>query len=115
MADRHRDEGPLVDLIFPNREQPSLREPTGNHRSVGRVAKILGQGKRKKVRIAAGPRDIRLADKPVRRRRVLLGIGTGVAVASGAGTAAAWLTGAIGAPGSAKQWPDTSQGLGAAG
>jgi uncharacterized protein (DUF1800 family) len=141
MADRHPAnptrrvgadpvaDAPLVDLIFPNREQPRARgyEPSMadleraegfgpperdafQHRRSGKVGRVLGSRKRTKtVRVGTG-----LTDRPVRRRRLLLGLGTGAVVAGGVGGAAAWLTGAIGSP-SAKNRPDTAAGLGAAG
>jgi uncharacterized protein (DUF1800 family) len=128
MADRHRARtpddadappaanAPLVDLIFPNRQPlpadnpvtPS--EPTAaRHRRATGLARLLGRDpKVKKVRIAPG-----IGDRPVRRRRVLLGVGTGVVVAAGAGAAGALLTGATGS--ASDQFPNTNLGLGAAG
>src|SRR6185369_16729790 len=123
-------DAPLVDLIFPNREQPRARgyEPSVadldraegfgpperdafQHRRTGKVGRVLGAGKRtKRVRVTSGG----LTDRPVRRRRLLLGLGTGAVVAGGVGGAAAWLTGAIGSP-TSKRRPDTTAGLGAAG
>jgi uncharacterized protein (DUF1800 family) len=144
MADRHpappprrpgvrtpADE-PMIDLIFPNRPPPRVRrfEPSTAHvermngfgpqeriafahRKVSRVGRLLGRGRTPITR--AVPRGI---DRPVRRRRVLLGIGTGAVVAGGAGGAAALLTGAIGPAlgGPGRRRPDTAnEGLGAAG
>jgi len=123
-------DAPLVDLIFPNRQPPRARgyEPSVAdldraegfgpperdaflHRRTGTVGKVLGTGKRtKRVRVGAGG----LTERPVRRRRLLLGLGTGAVVAGGVGGAAAWLTGAIGSP-TSKRRPDTTAGLGAAG
>jgi uncharacterized protein (DUF1800 family) len=76
---------------------------------------MLGRDRRRKLRTVTFPRTI---DRPVRRRRVLLGLGTGVVAASGVGTAAALVTGAI-APalgGGGRGRPNTAvDGLGAAG
>ena len=104
----------LVDHIFPNRDQPrahgySAEVAAPGHRRAGGLTRLLRRGKATKVRIAPG-----IGDRPVRRRRVLLGIGTGVVVAGGAGAAATLLTGAVGSA-SNDQFPNTNLGLGAAG
>ena len=107
---------PLVDLIFPNRQPLPANSPVtpsepraARHRRATGFARLLGRSpKGKKVRIAPG-----IGDRPVRRRRVLLGVGTGVVVAAGAGAAATLLTGAIGS--ASEQFPNTNLGLGAAG
>jgi uncharacterized protein (DUF1800 family) len=121
----------MVDLIFPNRQPPRARgyepsvsqveraqgfgpleRPAFRHRRVGRLRRLLGG--RKTVTRTITPGGI---DRPVRRRRVLLGLGTGVVVAGGVGTATAWVTGAIGsAIGNGGRRPDTAvEGLGAEG
>src|SRR5688572_8154532 len=123
-------DAPLVDLIFPNREQPRERgfEPTASqldraagfgpperdtfqHRKVGRLARLFGRAntRRRSVRAIPG-----ITDRPVRRRRVLPGVGTGVVVASGVGGAAALLTGAFGSDDTPNKL-NTAAGLGAAG
>jgi len=124
-------DAPMMDLIFPNREpragggfEPSvahLERAAGfgppartavQHRKVSKFGRLFGRGKKITRTMPS------LAQRPVRRRRVLLGLGTGVVVASGAGTAAAYLTGAIGPAlgGDENRRPDTAvEGLGAAG
>ena len=125
----------MIDLIFPNREQPpqaSLgRDRAGaHHRRGGKVRKIFGRrggkqppaspegwsGEGRGGASTARDRKARAAitGRPMRRRRVLLGIGTGAVVAGGAGTAAAMLTGALTSSPSSRR-PNTSDGLGAAG
>src|SRR5262245_6016660 len=115
---------PLVDLIFPN------RSPNGNGGYAPTVADLDraagfgppahdGQhrrrlfGRRRKA-AATGYRPV--VDKPMRRRRVLLGLGTGVVAAGGVGGAAALLVGGIGtASSNGPARPNTAAGLGAAG
>lgn len=122
---------PLVDLIFPNRENADGAHSNGSgartgtesatsHRKASRLSglrRLFGR-KTKVIQVASG-RSLRrgsLALLPVRRRRLLLGIGTGAVVAGGAGTAAALLTGTISFSGSRGGRPDTAvDGLGAAG
>jgi uncharacterized protein (DUF1800 family) len=100
----------MLDLIFPNREpgpgrgfEPSLshvervqgfgppERVAFRHRRVSRIGRLL---RRDRAVVKTVARDG--IDRPVRRRRVLLGLGTGVVMAGGAGGAAAFLTGAIG-------------------
>ena len=104
-ADPRVANAPLVDLIFPN------RSPNGNgsyEPTVADLDRAAGFGPpahdgqhrkrlfgRRRTQAATGYRP--LADKPVRRRRVLLGLGTGVVAAGGVGGAAALLAGGIGA------------------
>jgi uncharacterized protein (DUF1800 family) len=160
MADRQAPPtAPLVDLIFPNRDQhrdeangahtatttgtrdlgsvqwlgelprtriqpPKTRSQekaeAAAHRRAGRLAAVtrLFSRKTKVIQVASG-RSVRrnsLAMLPVRRRRLLLGLGTGAAVAGGAGTAAALLTGGLSFTHSSGRRPDTAvEGLGAAG
>jgi uncharacterized protein (DUF1800 family) len=124
-ADLSAAQAPLLDLIFPNRRPDASRrlEPSSAqldraagfglpdhtaHRRPSRLARLLGR-RAKVTRALPG-----LADRPLRRRRILLGLGTGVVVASGAGAAATVITGAFSGAGAADR-PDTSDGLGAAG
>ena len=134
---RHRGalpppDAPMIDLIFPNRPPPAGTgfEPSAGHvermqgfgpkervafqhRRVSRVARLLGRGN-----VPVKKALIREIDRPVRRRRVLLGLGTGAVVAGGVGAAATLVTGGIGGAlgGSGPRRPDTiNQGLGAAG
>jgi uncharacterized protein (DUF1800 family) len=124
----------MMDLIFPNRDEPQgnpLEPSVGNvERKAGfgppewdrrprkryRMARLLGQGKPTTPTYRA-----KMAGEPtVRRRRLLLGVGTGVVVAGGAGAVASWVTGKVGSVfgggGPANNRPDTRvQGLGAAG
>jgi hypothetical protein len=122
----------LVDLIFPNRgtpghdpeswlRQPDRAEPTTSHRKTGGLSGLFSR-KTKVIQVASGRTGRRggrfsaVAGLPVRRRRLLLGIGTGVVAVGGAGGAAALLTGAIGSWGDGKGRPNTAvEGLGAAG
>jgi uncharacterized protein (DUF1800 family) len=122
----------LVDLIFPNRgtpghdpeswlRQPDRAEPTTSHRKTGGLSRLFSR-KTKVIQVASGRTGRRggrlsaVAGLPVRRRRLLLGIGTGVVAVGGAGGAAALLTGAIGSWGDGKGRPNTAvEGLGAAG
>ena len=88
----------MMDLIFPNREpatgrgfEPSLshvervqgfgppERVAFRHRRVSRIGRLLRRD-RAVVRTVAGDG----IDRPVRRRRVLLGLGTGVVMAGGA-------------------------------
>src|SRR5215468_10999495 len=113
---------PLVDLIFPNRTAGGngQYEPTGADldRAAGfgprdghHRRRLFG---RKRSAAAGGYRPI--ADKPVRRRRLLLGLGTGVVAAGGVGGAAALIAGGIGtASSTGPTRPNTAAGLGAAG
>ena len=101
---------PVVDQIFPNWQQATgmnsavLPEPAGRRSAKG-VTRLFRSDARS-----------RLGATLVRRRGVLLGLGTGVVVAGGAGTAAAYLTGAIGRSESTGGRPDTVvEGLGAEG
>ena len=101
------DADPLIDQIFPNRARPVDPSPVKSSR-------------RHRHRRGDKPARGTFADivnRPIRRRRVLLGLSTGVAVAGGAGAAAAVLTGALGGPalGSGGTRPRTADGLGAAG
>jgi uncharacterized protein (DUF1800 family) len=122
-ADLRSANAPLVDLIFPN------RTPAENGRYAPTVADLdraagfgpPGNGQhrrrlfgRKRSAAQAGYRPI--VDKPVRRRRVLLGLGTGVVAAGGVGGAVALLAGGIGtATGTANPRLNTAAGLGASG
>jgi uncharacterized protein (DUF1800 family) len=100
----------MMDLIFPNREtapgrgfEPSLshvervqgfgppERVAFRHRRVSRIGRLL---RRDRAVVRTATHDG--IDRPVRRRRVLLGLGTGAVMATGAGGAAAFLTGAIG-------------------
>ena len=111
------DDAPMIDQIFPNREQPRGpgggpdERPAFQHRRRSRVQRIFG---RKTSTTQSLPT---IAERPVRRRRVLLGIGTGAVVAGGAGTAATMLSNAFGgSDGPGGRRPDTARdGLGAAG
>ena len=125
-------EPPLVDIIFPNRQPPRGRgfEPSASHlermqgfgeperlafrhRRVTRLGRLLRRNKTVTRTV-----ERRVVDHPVRRRRVLLGLGTGAVVAGGVGSAAAYLTGALGSgfgP-DGRRRPDTAvEGLGAEG
>src|SRR5262245_26722716 len=93
-------DAPLVDLIFPNRtpEQhrgnPNVGAPAGSHRRRGsRLGALSGLLRRrtKVVHVASGRtgRGSLLADLPIRRRRLLMGIGTGAVAAAGVTGAAA--------------------------
>jgi uncharacterized protein (DUF1800 family) len=140
MADRHNPragrssgtDAPLVDLIFPNRDEAKpgsepwhgaveraasgQRDPATSHRRVGRLGRLLGR-RTKVIQVASGRTGRRglLSGLPIRRRRVLLGIGTGVVVAGSAGGAAAVLSGVLGGSSTSGR-PDTAvDGLGAAG
>jgi uncharacterized protein (DUF1800 family) len=86
---------------------PAVEPPKG---PVAGLTRFLRRGKPRKVRVAAG-----LGDHPVRRRRVLLGMGTGVVVAGGAAAAATLLTGAVGSAKSDNPLANTNLGLGAEG
>lgn len=116
---------PLVDLIFPNRDQSSGQRRTtthldqmmtyGRHRRKSRLRRVLSRG-----RSSAPAIGYRASDHPIRRRRLLLGLGTGVIAASGVGTAASLLTGAmtpaLSGGGGRTRRPNTAvDGLGAAG
>jgi uncharacterized protein (DUF1800 family) len=122
-ADLRATNAPLVDLIFPN------RAPNGNggyeptvadlDRAAGFGTDRDGQhrrrlfGRRRSV-AQAGYRPV--VDKPVGRRRVLLGLGTGVVAAGGVGGAVALLAGGIGtASPHGTVRPNTAAGLGASG
>ena len=120
----------MMDLIFPNREpepgrgfEPSLshvervqgfgppERVAFRHRRVSRIGRLL---RRDRAVVKTVARDG--FDRPVRRRRVLLGLGTGVVMAGGAGGAAAFLTGAIGDGDNGRRRPNTGvEGLGAEG
>jgi uncharacterized protein (DUF1800 family) len=107
----HRSGAPVVDQIFPNWQQATGMNPAvlpneaGGRRSAKGVTRMFRSDAR-----------ARFGATLVRRRGVLLGLGTGVVVAGGAGTAAAYLTGAIGRSNPASTRPDTVvQGLGAEG
>src|SRR5689334_16595179 len=122
-ADLRTANAPLVDLIFPN------RTPSGNDGYAPTVADLdraagfgpPGDGQhrrrlfgRKRSVAKAGYRPI--VDKPVGRRRVLLGLGTGVVAAGGVGGAVALLAGGIGtASSTASPRLNTAAGLGASG
>jgi uncharacterized protein (DUF1800 family) len=118
-------DAPMVENIFPNWHRPTgANDPlpsadqiealagfgrSTQHRKASRIIRFLGRRNG-----AAGG----LVSRPLRRRGVLLGLGTGVVVAGGAGGAAALLTGAIGPLGNkgGSGRPDTVlEGLGAAG
>lgn len=124
---------PVVDLIFPNRERPQVPgfEPTVGqleqaagfgppvqeafrHRRTSRLARLLGrdQPAQRVTRTASG-----LVDRPVRRRRVLLGVGTGVVVAGGAAGATLLANGTFAGSRqpSGTTYPNTTMGLGAEG
>jgi uncharacterized protein (DUF1800 family) len=122
-ADLRTANAPLVDLIFPN------RTPSGNDGYAPTVADLdraagfgpPGDGQHRK-RLFGRKRSVAKAayrpivDKPVRRRRVLLGLGTGVVAAGGVGGAVALLAGGIGtAPSTASPRLNTAAGLGASG
>ncbi len=134
-------DAPLVDLIFPNRNghhtgemprhQRSLagldawradarrsKEATTSHRRASRLRGLadLFRRRTKVVHVASGRARRRglIANLPIGRRRLLLGIGTGAVVAAGAGTAATLITNAFSSGGSAGR-PKTIDGLGAAG
>src|SRR6185503_2736296 len=83
------------------------------HRKVSRLRRLLG---RDRAVVRTVSRDA--TGRPVRRRRVLLGLSTGVIMAGGAGGAAAFFTGKIGAAASdpGRRRPNTGvEGLGAEG
>ena len=120
----------MMDLIFPNREpdpgrgfEPSIshvermqgfgppERVAFRHRRVSRIGRLLRRDRTHVRTITPGG-----IDRPVRRRRVLLGLGTGVVMAGGAGGAAALLTGALGDSEPARRRPNTGvEGLGAEG
>jgi uncharacterized protein (DUF1800 family) len=114
---------PLVDLIFPNRSPNGngQYEPTGA--DLDRAAGFGppahdGQHRRRlfgRRRAAATTAYRPVMDRPVRRRRVLLGLGTGVVAAGGVGGAAALIAGGIGTASSGNNRLNTAAGLGAAG
>jgi uncharacterized protein (DUF1800 family) len=106
---------PLMDLIFPNRPASGSGgfEPT-----LASVESTAGVGPRVQVfrRRAKVTRVAGFGNRPVRRRRLLLGIGTGVVVAGAAGAGVATLSGVLrGAPDGPASGPSTADGLGAAG
>jgi len=120
-----------VDLIFPNRGGPNqgtenwltpgdtartADRSSTSHRKVGRLKQLFGR-RTKVIHVASGRtgRKGLLTSLPVKRRKVLLGIGTGVVAVGTAGTAAALLTGGIGPLGGGGNRPNTTDGLGAAG
>jgi uncharacterized protein (DUF1800 family) len=116
----------LVELIFPNRGAPNHGTenwltpggPTSrsaSHRKVGGLRRLFGR-RTKVIHVASGRTGRKgiLSSLPVKRRKVLLGIGTGVVAVGSAGTAAAILSGGI--PGLASSnRPSTVDGLGASG
>ena len=133
MADRRAKaaaDAPMIDLIFPNREparghgfEPSAahvehmhgfgpQERTAfRHRRISRVGRLLGHG-RKPVKRAI-PRTI---NRPVRRRRVLLGLGTGAVVAGGSAARPPSSPARSDPPAGGDVDPNTvTEGLGAAG
>ncbi len=121
---------PLLDLIFPNRDQPTGRgfEPSIAHldRAAGfgppeRAARRRSRARRmfgRKQAVSRSPAAFDRAtvvNRPVRRRRILLGLGTGVVVAGTAGAAATMFTGVVGSAGNGGSALSTANGLGAAG
>lgn len=125
-------DGPLIDLIFPNREPPRQRgfepsaayldrqqgfgppEPAGfQHRKVSRLGRLFGRGRK----LRAVPAETVAGGRPVRRRRLLLGLGTSAVAAAGVGSAVSLVTGGIGAVlDGGPHRPNTAvDGLGAAG
>jgi uncharacterized protein (DUF1800 family) len=134
-------DAPLVDLIFPNRhggdtghiprqhrsdagldawrvDAQRSKQPANSHRRSSRLRTLsdLLRRRTKVVHVASGRTRRRglIANLPIARRRLLLGIGTGAAVAAGAGTAATFITNAF-SPGDSARRPSTIDGLGAAG
>jgi uncharacterized protein (DUF1800 family) len=129
-------DAPLVDLIFPNRGSGSNgnggtngtnRGDSGYEPTVADLDRAHGFGSpgpdghhRRRLfgrKRSASRTGWPVADKPVRRRRVLLGLGTGVVAAGGVGGAVALIAGGIGtaAGPSGNLRPNTAAGLGAAG
>jgi uncharacterized protein (DUF1800 family) len=144
MADRQapgfsamsRSDSALADLIFPNhggngsqRSAPpsssfdawrneAQSTTHASHRRTSRLARISDVFRRrtKVVRVASGRTGRRrvLADLPIRRRRLLVTIGTGAVAAAGVGGAVTLVTKALNSGGNGR--PNTSvDGLGAAG
>jgi uncharacterized protein (DUF1800 family) len=111
---------PLIDLIFPSHDTPG---PEGHRPTIEELERRQGFGrpdsaahrKGRRARAVRGDTD----GAGVRRRRLLLGVSTGVVAAAGAGTAVALLSGGLdaaaqgGAPGARHH--NTAEGLGAAG
>ena len=111
-----------MDLIFPNRNggyaadapgHPRVQagldawrsdaerddRPTTSHRRSGRMRRVTGLLRRrtKVVQVSSGRAGRRglLADLPIGRRRLLMGIGTGAVVATGAGAATTFIANAF--------------------
>jgi uncharacterized protein (DUF1800 family) len=106
-------------LIFPNRDPATT---SGFEPTIASVEQAAGFGPRpsarglfrRRARVTRVPGFV---DRPVRRRRVLIGLGTGVVLAGGASAGVAAFTGLFHSPGDADGKPafTTADGLGAAG
>ncbi len=112
-------DAPLLDLIFPNREQTttsgfeptaaSVEQAAGFGRPAPRAASLF----RRRARVTRAPATGR---RRVNRRKVLLGLGTGVVVAGAAGAGITLFTGGLSsAPATTGSDVNTADGLGAAG
>jgi uncharacterized protein (DUF1800 family) len=95
------------------------RQQTTSHRRAGRRRGITGLLRRrtKVVQVSSGRTGRRglLADLPIGRRRLLLGIGTGAVVATGAGAATTLIINTFGSPAPPRRPNTAEDGLGAQG